>query len=421
MSFIKKYLEQETINRRNLLLASAYGLGGAAAAGLMGPGMARAAIADPTIAWSYRNRTNPYWNEIVSGGEAFIESLGKFKDALTHLINEGSSEKSLADVKALLAKTNGDLALAIDTNDAPNARPVVEACVEAGAYVSTLWNKTDDLHPWDFGDNYVSHMSWSDEKPAEQTARILIEAMGGKGGVVHLGGIASNNPAIERLQGLKNALADYPDVELLDSQPADWDTQKANQIMSSFITRYGDEITGVHCANDTIGYGVLEALRAEGMEVPIVTYDGNPAGGRADRRGQDPGDRVHQPPLGRRHHRIARLSCGDGCFQAVGGAERASRVLRADHHGHAGRRAAVQGGLSGQRADLRLDRLLGPVERPDHVQVMRWRGRVFRPRRSLAFPPVQQRNAQSSIDDTRKRARNLAAYRQSRTMTVGIK
>ncbi|MDJ0824304.1 MAG: sugar ABC transporter substrate-binding protein [Rhodobacter sp.] len=277
MSFIKKFIEQETVSRRNFLLASAYGVSGAAALRMFGPSPVQAmTFADPTIAWSYRNRTNPYWNEIVSGGEAFVESLGKSKEALTHLINEGSSEKSLADVKALLAKTNGELALAIDTNDAPNARPVVEACAEAGAFVSTLWNKTDDLHPWDFGDNYVSHMSWSDEKPAEQTARILLEAIGGKGGVVHLGGIASNNPAIERLQGLKNALADYPDVELLDAQPADWDTQKANQIMSSFLTRYGDEITGVHCANDTIGYGVLEALRAEGMSVPIVTYDGNP-------------------------------------------------------------------------------------------------------------------------------------------------
>ncbi len=274
MSFIKKFIEQETVNRRNFLLASAAGLGGLAASGMLPRGAA--AAGNPTIAWSYRNRTNPYWNEIVSGGEAFVESLGKPKSFMTHLINEGSSEKSLADVKALLAKTGGNLALAIDTNDAPNCRPVVEAVANAGGYVSTIWNKTDDLHPWDFGDSYVSHMTWSDEKPAEQTARILLEAMGGKGGVVHLGGIASNNPAIERLQGLKNALKDYPNVELLDAQPADWDTQKANQVMSSFITRYGDEITGVHCANDTIGYGVLEALRAEGMSLPIVTYDGNP-------------------------------------------------------------------------------------------------------------------------------------------------
>lgn len=265
------------MNRRNFLFASAAGLGSFATAGMFGPGMARAAITDPTIAWSYRNRTNPYWNEIVSGGEAFVKSLGMPVDALTHLINEGSSEKSLADVKALLAKTNGQLALAIDTNDAPNCRPVVEAVAEAGGYVSTIWNKTDDIHPWDFGDNWVSHMSWSDEKPAEETARILLEAMGGKGGVVHLGGIASNNPAIERLQGLKNALVDYPDVELLAAEPADWDTQKANQIMLGFLTRFGDAITGVHCANDTIAYGVIEALRAEGIEdMPIVSYDGNP-------------------------------------------------------------------------------------------------------------------------------------------------
>lgn len=277
MSFIKDYIERETINRRNFLFASAAGLGGLAAGGLFGPGMARAGLTDPTIAWSYRNRTNPYWNEIVSGGEAFVESLGMPASSLTHLINEGSSEKSLSDVKALLAKTGGNLALAIDTNDAPNCRPVVEAVAGSGGYVATIWNKTDDLHPWDFGDNYVSHMSWSDVQPAENTARIMLDAMGGKGGVVHLGGIASNNPAIERQQGLMNALKDYPDVELLAAEPADWDTQKANQVMSAFLTRFGDEITGVHCANDTIAYGVLEALRAEGIEgMPIVSYDGNP-------------------------------------------------------------------------------------------------------------------------------------------------
>ena len=144
-------LKKRKLSRRNFLLASAYGVSGVAAMKMFGPSPVQAmTYSDPTIAWSYRNRTNPYWNEIVSGGEAFVRSLGKTNDDLTHLINEGSSEKSLADVKALLAKTNGELALAIDTNDAPNARPVVEACAAAGAYVSTLWNKTDDLHPWDF-------------------------------------------------------------------------------------------------------------------------------------------------------------------------------------------------------------------------------------------------------------------------------
>ncbi len=370
MPFIERFIEAERVSRRNLLLAGAFGVPAAAALRMFGPSPAMAATyADPTVAWSYRNRTNPYWNEIVSGGEAFVESLGRPREALTHLINEGSSEKSLADVKALLAKTGGELALAIDTNDAPNARPVVEAVAGAGGYVSTIWNKTDDLHPWDFGDSYVSHMTWSDEGPAERTARILLEAMGGRGGVVHLGGIASNNPAIERLNGLRNALADYPDVELLDAQPADWDTQKANRIMSSFITRYGDEIAGVHCANDTIGYGVLEALRAEGMDVPVVTYDGKPAGGGPGAGGPHPGDGVHQPALGRRHHRGARLPRGGRHVPPVGGAAGAPGVLRPDHPGDAGGRGGVQGQLPRQRPDLRLERLLGPDKRPDPVRV----------------------------------------------------
>lgn len=275
--FIRTHIERQTISRRNFMLASAAGLTTAAAPGLFGRGVARAQLSDPTIAWSYRDRASAYWNAIVSGGEAFVASTGRPADAMVHLINEGSSQKSLADIKALLTKTGGNCAIACDANDSPNARPVVEAVAQAGAYISTIWNKTDDLHPWDFGDNYVSHMSWSDVEPAANTAKILFDAMGGSGGVVHLGGIPANNPAIERLQGLKNAMADYPDIELLDAQPADWDTQKGAALMSQYLTRYGDEIKGVHCANDNIAYGVLEALLAEGIvDMPIVSYDGNP-------------------------------------------------------------------------------------------------------------------------------------------------
>jgi len=274
MSFIKQFIAQETARRRDFLLASAYGLTGAAAMGLGSPALAQSSI---PVAWSYRDRNNPYWHAIVSGGEAFLTSIGRKRTDLVHLLNNGSSEKSLADIRALLSKTRGKVAIACDANDAPNCRPVVESVQKAGGYISTIWNKEDSLHPWDFGDHWVSHMSWSDEGPAEQTARILFNAMGGKGAIVGVGGIAANSPAIERLNGLKNALEDFPEIELLDAQPADWDTTKAAELMASFLTKYGDQITGVHCANDNIAYGVMEALKAEGIEnMPIVAYDGNP-------------------------------------------------------------------------------------------------------------------------------------------------
>ncbi|MES2260721.1 MAG: sugar ABC transporter substrate-binding protein [Pseudomonadota bacterium] len=274
-SFIKDFIEKETINRRHFLLASAFGLAGVATLGAGGAALAAEPKRLP-LAWSYRDRSNPYFNEVVTGGESFLETMGLKKSDLAHLINNGSSEKSLADIKAFLAKSGGKCAIACDANDAPNARPVVESVAKAGGYIATIWNKTDDLHPWDFGDNWVSHMTWSDEAPAEKTARILFEAMGGKGAIVGIGGIPANSPAVERRNGMMKALKAFPGIELLDYQPADWSTQKANDVMQGFLTRFGNKITGVFCANDSMAYGVLEALRAEGKKLPVVAYDGNP-------------------------------------------------------------------------------------------------------------------------------------------------
>jgi ribose transport system substrate-binding protein len=121
-AFIRDFFERETVSRRNFLLASAAALTTAAMPGVFGGGMARAALTDPVCAWSYRDRANPYSLSIVSGGEAFIESIGWTKEDTDNLINAGSSEKSLADIKALLAKHNGNCAIARDANARPHRR-----------------------------------------------------------------------------------------------------------------------------------------------------------------------------------------------------------------------------------------------------------------------------------------------------------
>ncbi len=271
MSFIKDFIEKETINRRDFLMRSAvFGAGAVATTAV--PTLAAAGT--PTLAWGYRTPDSPYWQTIVRGGQAFADTVGL---PMTHLINGNSNEKSVADSKALAAKTKGNCAIAIDPNDAPNCRAVVEGVVSNNGYVGTLWNKTDDLHPWDFGDNYVAHITWSDYNPAKRQSEVLMKAMNYKGKVVGLGGIASNNPAIERKQGLYDTVAKYPGVEILDFQAADWQTAQAADLMSTYLTRFGDEITGIYSANDGMTLGVLEALRAEGLEgqIPIVSYDGS--------------------------------------------------------------------------------------------------------------------------------------------------
>ena len=180
----------------------------------------RAFAADkPTVVNSIRSLSNPYhatWNK---GGAAFAKSVGA---NYVTLVTEGNSEKGIADIKAILAKTGGNCVINVDPNDSPDARPIVEACKAAGAYVVTQWNKPKDLHPWDFNPNYVAHISFSGVPYGKAMAEALIKAMGGKGGIVALGGIESNVPAIERKAGLEQALKEHPDVKLLDIQVANW-------------------------------------------------------------------------------------------------------------------------------------------------------------------------------------------------------
>jgi ribose transport system substrate-binding protein len=228
---------------------------------------------NPTVVNSIRSLSNPYhatWNK---GGEAFAKSVGA---EYVTLVTEGNSEKGVSDIKAILAKTGGNCVINVDPNDSPDARPIVEACKEAGAYVVTQWNKPADLHPWDYNPNYVAHISFSGVPYGKAMAEALFKAMGGKGGIVALGGIQSNVPAIERKAGLDAALAANPDIKLLDFQVANWSDTEALEKTNAWLTQFGDEIGGIWAANDGMGLAAVEALRADGRagKVPVTGIDG---------------------------------------------------------------------------------------------------------------------------------------------------
>ena len=257
--------------RRDFLKgAAALGVGAALPFGAV---RSLAAQDKPTLVISIRSLTNPYhatWNK---GGAAFAKSVGA---EYVTLVTEGNSEKGVADIKAILSKTGGNCIINVDPNDSPDARPIVEACKGAGAYVVTQWNKPADLHPWDFDPNYVAHISFSGVPYGKAMAEALFKAMGGKGGVVALGGIESNVPAIERRKGLDEALAANKEVKLLDFQVANWSANEALTKVNAWLTQFGDQIGGIWAANDDMALAAVEALRAEGKagQIPVTGIDG---------------------------------------------------------------------------------------------------------------------------------------------------
>jgi ribose transport system substrate-binding protein len=220
-----------------------------------------------TVVNSIRSLKNPYHGTWNLGGRIFAESIGA---NYVTLLTEGDSQKGLADINALLAKTGGNMVLNVDPNQSPDATPIVKACVDAKAFVITQWNKPDDLHPWDNNPYYVAHISFQGVKYGQATAEALFEAMGGSGGIVALGGLAANVPAIERKEGLDAALKANSKVELLDFQVADWDTGKALDITNTWLTKFGDKIKGIWAANDSMAFGALSALQAAKLDGKVL-------------------------------------------------------------------------------------------------------------------------------------------------------
>ena len=286
-------LKQAQLDRRQVMVGGVGLLSFAALASIL-PREVLAAPADWTLVTSMRSLANPYHAAFARGGEDFAKSIGAPHEVL---VTEGNSEKGIADIRAVLARTGGKMVLNVDPNDSPDARIIVEDVAKAKGYVVTQWNKPDDLHPWDFDPHYVAHMSFNGVPNAKAVAEVLFKEMGGEGGIVALGGILSNVPSIERRLGLEQALAANPGIKLLDFQAADWNETKAFEITQAWLTRFGGDIKGVWAANDGMGIGALEALRQEGLagQVLVTGIDGIDAALDAIKNGEFAGTVAWDP------------------------------------------------------------------------------------------------------------------------------
>lgn len=220
---------------------------------------------------SIRTLANPYQANYKAGGDIFAGEVGLEHCVLTC---EGSSEKQLNDIKALVARTGGNVVFMLDPNEAPNVVPVGKALDDAGVYWVSWWNKPDEINVWDY-ETWVSHIAFDGISAGEYTAQELINSFGGKGKIIALQGLLANSIAQDRFVGLNNVLALNPDVELVAYEAADWDRTIAYEKVKSMLVANPD-IDGVWAANDNMALGALEALRSEGLagKVLVTGVDG---------------------------------------------------------------------------------------------------------------------------------------------------
>ncbi|MFJ3665301.1 substrate-binding domain-containing protein [Streptomyces sp. NPDC090106] len=109
-------------------------------------------------------------------------------------------------------------------------------------------------------------------------AKSLAEKLGGKGRIVILQGQAGTSAARERGSGFTEGLKDYPGIEVVAQQPADWDRTKGLDVMTNLLQANPD-VDGVFAENDEMALGAIKALGAKaGKSVQVIGFDGTADG-----------------------------------------------------------------------------------------------------------------------------------------------
>lgn len=150
------------------------------------------------------------------------------------------------------------------------------------------------------GRRYIkAHTGPDDCAQAEQAAEMLGDALGGKGNIVVVEGTPGYSVSILRKNCFLDKMADaYPDVKILASQTADWNREKAQSVMETYLTKFGDQIDGVYAFDDGMGLGVISALQGAGKkpgDVKVVTCNQFGEGWDAMKAGWEAGSNKQSP------------------------------------------------------------------------------------------------------------------------------
>lgn len=96
-----------------------------------------------------------------------------------------------------------------------------------------------------------------------------------------------NKACIDRVDGFKEELAKYPDMEILDIQEGGGTTEGGLPVMRDLLGRFPD-VNGVFPINDPSALGVISALESAGKlkDVTVVTVDGSAEGIAAIKAGK---------------------------------------------------------------------------------------------------------------------------------------
>lgn len=212
------------------------------------------------------NAALPYWQTAAAG---FKHAAEAYKVTAKIAGPDGYDAQAELDAlqKAVAAKPAGIL---VSVSDAAVLQPGIDAAIQAGVPVITIDSDAEHSRRLYFiGTNNLEAGRLSGKRVAEK--------LGNKGNIVVFTLTGQPNTE-ERLKGLKDALADAPQIKIVDVVDVKGDPRTAFDHAQQMLGETGPKkIDGFVCLDSASGKMVSDALkRAKASDRLLIAWDVNP-------------------------------------------------------------------------------------------------------------------------------------------------
>lgn len=208
--------------------------------------------------------SNPYWKAEVDTAVGVAEGLG-YETTVNAHGNDPDQQNQFIDA----AISQQVEAIILDPAGAQESVGAVQKATDAGIPVFLVNAEIAEQGI------AKSQIVTNNAQGATLGAQAWADAMGGEGTYVELFGNPTDNNAQVRSDGYAGVLSQYPELELVQTETANWDRAEGKQKMEIMLSAHPD-IKGVISGNDEMALGAIQALKDAGREdVLVLGFDGN--------------------------------------------------------------------------------------------------------------------------------------------------
>jgi len=220
----------------------------------------------PVIGIAVADQKSLFYVAALDGMKAAAEAAGY---EVSIAVANNDSREQVNQVNNLLVQNIG--ALVFISQDSTAAAAGVKAANKAGVPVIAV-----DQRPESGNGELATYIATDSVKAARDLCTWMFDQMGGKGKIAILRGVLGSTAEIQRTQGCQEALANYPDIQVVAEQTANWDETEAFKATQNILTANPD-LAAVFGESDAMALGAAKAARQAGRDDLIsVGIDGFP-------------------------------------------------------------------------------------------------------------------------------------------------